>query len=311
MNTSNPSDSDRRFQACTSSSTLPKTSAAMASMPPTGVKKQEEVRKRSQNGVDHTYRDLSRIPKDMKHSEMLENPKGKYSFLIKLHEILEKFPRYVLWLPHGRALRIVVPKRLETHVFPKYFNHGRLLYFIKDLINWGFKHITKGRDRNSYYNEAFLEGLPHLCRFMTHKVRSKPRPDPANEPCFYRIHKLAPLPVNTEDVQNDEYIPEQPDMHLGLLHSMNALSNTRMIQRSSTGLPIQRPVASSVGAPLGPPNALASMAVQFSLETNRMSGIELERSLRINLLQQQHCILRGQNSLSQHGHMNSPFSRPL
>ena len=184
-----------------------------------------QERKRNTRVVDHTYRDLSRIPADMKYDDLLENPQGEFSFLIKLHAILNKYSKYVGWLPHGRSFRVIVPKRFETHVLPEFSKvQNRRHTFIKHLINWGFKHIIKGPDRNSYYHEvspfryvlssiisfiipqilsilntlyslqAFLQDLPHLVIFMKFKIRTKPFPDPENEPCFYKIHQISPLP---------------------------------------------------------------------------------------------------------------------
>lgn len=290
----------------------------------------ERELKKGPRVTDHTYRDLSQIPADMKHAEMMENKEGKFGFLIKLHEILDKFPRYIDWAPHGRCFRIIVPKRLETHVFADYFNFRRLNMFVKQLINWGFKHITRGRDRNSYYNEAFLRGLPHLCRYMTYKVRSRQRPDPANEPCFYRIHQISPLPFSSQ-------VPEESEI---AAQAMNSISNSLQAEPGSiehqhalwvamhtTSVPVNSshcssldpltPTTRNISAPLesiyaapsgaNPLNSsstLASMVVRFSMETNRMSQAELEASLHMNLLQQQH-LLRCQN---QQGNVSMPNS---
>ena len=147
---------------------------------------------------------------------------------------------------------------------------------------------------------------------MTYKVRSKPRPDPENEPCFYRIHKLAPLPIFLKGTENNEYLmaksSQESDMQLALMNSMSALNNSRMPPARPPHIQEPSPptlTATNGTAPLGSRNALASMVAHFSLETNRMTEAELERSLRINLLQQQQCLLRGQSSVSQQqGNLN-------
>lgn len=158
MSTSNVAISASVAKASSSTTTTKGTRSIQNKFP--GAPKRRDPRL-----CDHTYRDLSQIQADMKYADMIEDREGEFGFIIKLHEILENFAKYVDWLPHGRSFRIVVPKRLETNVFPTYFNHNRLHTFMKQLINWGFKHITRGRDRNSYYHEVSINVylFAHLC----------------------------------------------------------------------------------------------------------------------------------------------------
>lgn len=77
----------------------------------------------------------------------------------------------------------------------------RFRSFLRQLNNHGFKHLTAGVDRNAYYHEFMLRGLPHLCKYMP-EARDARRltPDPENEPDFYSISRVFPLPDEEKKV---------------------------------------------------------------------------------------------------------------
>lgn len=59
--------------------------------------------------------------------------------------------------------------------------------------------LSSGPDRNSYYHEKFLRGLPHLCKDMKRPgVAEKKAADPEHEPDLYKISELHPLPSEAE-----------------------------------------------------------------------------------------------------------------
>jgi hypothetical protein len=147
------------------------------------------------------------------------------TFPQKVHHMLcqEEYKKWIGWLPHGRAFRILVPKLLEkSQLLQKYFGHGRYSSFLRQLSNHGFKHISSGPDRNTYYHEVrkqsivtscfnwcrcsshpysclfpqfILCGLPHLTKYMPEPKDSRRLiPDPDNEPNFYAISSEYPLP---------------------------------------------------------------------------------------------------------------------
>jgi hypothetical protein len=130
----------------------------------------------------------------------------------------------IVWMPHGRAFKIIAPKTLEKGVFPKYLEHCHYSKFLTQLRINGFKVFTKGIDEGCFYHEVrrvlwgveetqwcndyvsdspicslclqcFLRGLPHLLKYMPRYVAEprRKKPDPANEPNFYEIDKLFPL----------------------------------------------------------------------------------------------------------------------
>ena len=153
------------------------------------------------------------------------------SFSQKVHHILSnpEYEQWISWMPHGRAFKVHVPVVFESKILPQYFGHKRHSSFLRELDNYGFKHITRGPDRNckyllhthkknvplqssfvslftslaftaGYYHELMLKDRPHLCQFMP-KAKDARRlvADPTNEPNFYKISQEYPLSSNGED----------------------------------------------------------------------------------------------------------------
>jgi hypothetical protein len=164
-----------------------------------------QVIKNPKTYMDHSYRDFSNVPpvtngNDIGNGDISKMCIDSMSFAQKVYHILsvEEYSEWIHWLPHGRAFRIAVPKRLEqSKVIQKYFGHNRFSSFLRQLNNFGFKHITAGADRNCYYHECMLRGLPHLLKYMPPGRDSRRLiPDPDHEPDFYAISRLFPLPPN-------------------------------------------------------------------------------------------------------------------
>eukprot|EP00977_Amphora_coffeiformis_P008341 scaffold1889_cov198-Amphora_coffeaeformis.AAC.3 len=98
--------------------------------------------------TNHSYRDFSKVPPPPGYNP----PKSiqEMTFSQRVHDMLSQ-PRYestITWMPHGRAFRVVVPKSFESELCPRYFQHNRYSSFLRDLNKHGFKHLTKGDDRN-------------------------------------------------------------------------------------------------------------------------------------------------------------------
>lgn len=113
-----------------------------------------------------------------------------------MHAILSRpdLADIVAWMPHGRSWRVLKPREFEIRVIPTYFDHQKFSSFIRQANGWGFRRITQGRDRNSYYNELFLRGMPHLCKKMKRPgVSKKVTFDAEHEPDFYTISEMHPL----------------------------------------------------------------------------------------------------------------------
>ncbi|CAJ1934300.1 unnamed protein product [Cylindrotheca closterium] len=147
------------------------------------------------------YCDHSRV-EDPDPFKPLTAPGRVPNFPAKMMAILSR-PEYsdiVTWLDHGRAWKVLKSHQFETEVIPKFFEHAKFSSFIRQANGWGFRRITQGKDRNAYYNELFLRGLPHLCKQMKrHGVSEKQSADPDHEPDFYKISEEHPLPVEGPD----------------------------------------------------------------------------------------------------------------
>lgn len=126
-----------------------------------------QVVKKPKTYTDHSYRDFSQVPPeaDYKHPTNID----EMTFSQKVFHMLsdDALSNWIHWLPHGRSFKIAVPKRLEqSQTLQRYFGHNRYSSFLRMLNNHGFKHITKGPDRNCYYHECMLRGMPHLTKYM-------------------------------------------------------------------------------------------------------------------------------------------------
>lgn len=102
----------------------------------------------------------------------------------------------IQWCPHGRAFLISNQSKFEEHVLSgiKYKSFVRLLNM------WGFKRITQGADRGTYYHQFFLRGKEFLIQFMQCEknkgIGRRSSPNPQDEPDFYALAKYRPLDNN-------------------------------------------------------------------------------------------------------------------
>ncbi len=82
--------------------------------------------------------------------------KKQQSFPQKLHEILanDDNREAIVWLPHGRAFKVLDDEKLMNLVLPNYFNHRSRASFLRQVNNWNFKRVLSGPDEGSYYNEV-------------------------------------------------------------------------------------------------------------------------------------------------------------
>jgi hypothetical protein len=147
------------------------------------------------------YRDFSTLP-DLDPLSPLTPPGRVPNFPAKMQAILSRsdLSDIIAWMPHGRSWRVLKPREFEVRVIPAYFEHAKFSSFIRQANGWGFRRITQGRDRNSYYHPLFLRGLAHLCKRMKRPgVSEKQASDPDREPDLYKISEMHPVPEKTED----------------------------------------------------------------------------------------------------------------
>ncbi|CAB9510156.1 shock factor protein HSF8 [Seminavis robusta] len=176
-----------------------------------------QVIKKPRTIMNHSYRDFSCVPPEA--GEVVPTDINQMTFPQKVHHILSQpeNSKFISWMPHGRAFRISIPKLFESKVCAKYFGHTRYSSFLRQLSNHSFKHLTQGTDRNCYYHEFMLRGLPHLGKYMPRpKDARRLVPDPSNEPDFNAISKAFPLPggngngVNAEPTQEPQAAANMP-----------------------------------------------------------------------------------------------------
>jgi hypothetical protein len=148
----------------------------------------------------------------------------------KLYALLSNptIQHIISWLPHGRSWKVHDSKLFMEEVMPHYFPYTNNYYSFIRLVNaWGFRRISRGPSRNSYWHEVsivkgarnapvnmnvliiaislliissvqmFLRGLPHLhsqMRRLTVKDK-KEALDPDDEPDLFEQSRLHPLPL--------------------------------------------------------------------------------------------------------------------
>jgi len=145
------------------------------------------------------YKDYSTTQGQNPYALCKKNPR----FPQKLHQILSHpdSKKWIVWLPHGRAWKILDQSQFQDKVLPKFFPHGKMMSFMRQVSHWGFKRVHNGPDKNSYYHELFLRGLPHVSEKMKRKPTGKSKDESRSvlstlhiAPDFYQISKEHPLP---------------------------------------------------------------------------------------------------------------------
>jgi len=121
-------------------------------------------------------------------------PSPSSTFPAKLFKILSdpENSHIITWMPHGRSWRMLQPTLFSEKVAPKYFSHqSKYSSFMRQVNGWGFKRITRGPDRNSYYHELFIRDEPQLARTMSRRSsgsdKSSKDADDIEPPNFYEM----------------------------------------------------------------------------------------------------------------------------
>jgi hypothetical protein len=60
----------------------------------------------------------------------------------------------ISWLPHGRSWKIYNRDLFTEIALPRYFGHKNYASFVRIVNAWGFRRVTTGLDRDSYYHEV-------------------------------------------------------------------------------------------------------------------------------------------------------------
>lgn len=136
----------------------------------------------------------------------------------------------ITWMPHGRSWKILNRELFSSFALPPYFGHSNYASFVRIINAWGFRRISVGVDRDSYYHELFLRGKPRLHERMK-RLPSCHRKTPLDKdgkcPDFNELSKASPLPEvgwnsNTNQRHNNLYpgVPAAPAMGGGAYPSL-------------------------------------------------------------------------------------------
>mmetsp|Transcript_2655 Transcript_2655/g.3871 ORF Transcript_2655/g.3871 Transcript_2655/m.3871 type:complete len:419 (-) Transcript_2655:296-1552(-) len=226
---------------------------------------QSEPAKALQPAPYFYYKDHSEVP-DHDPLTPLTPPGRVPNFPAKMHAILSRpdLADVVAWMPHGRSWRVLKPREFEIRVIPTYFEHSKFSSFIRQANGWGFRRVTQGRDRNSYYHELFLRGLPHLCKEMRRPgVAEKAAADAEHEPDFYKISEEHPVPE--KQTSDDDSIMLRCTLVGGPKARMPVYAGSLVPPVAQTALPSALPLN-----PNATPNSgVSQMAVQPTAVTGQ------------------------------------------
>jgi hypothetical protein len=126
-----------------------------------------QIIKKPRTYVNHSYRDFSSVPPTNEGYAFPEHI-WEMSFPEKVHHMLlqEEHKDMISWNPHGRSFTVLVPKKFEEIILPKYLGHTRYSSFLRQLANYGFRTLSKRNpDLNAHYHEVCW--CKHLC-IQTH-----------------------------------------------------------------------------------------------------------------------------------------------
>mmetsp|Transcript_5183 Transcript_5183/g.5889 ORF Transcript_5183/g.5889 Transcript_5183/m.5889 type:complete len:407 (-) Transcript_5183:120-1340(-) len=157
----------------------------------------------------------------------------------KLDAILSN-PAYsdiVTWMPHGRAWKVNDSDRFLTEVTPLYFEYCNYNSFVRLVNAWGFRRISKGPDRNAYFHELFLRGLPHLHKKM-HRLTSNDKKKPLKEiPDFYALSEKFALPTLVFQHENRQ---KNIQSMQSVGQASSSFSDTRVTRNISSSLGVKQ-----------------------------------------------------------------------
>mmetsp|Transcript_16329 Transcript_16329/g.24072 ORF Transcript_16329/g.24072 Transcript_16329/m.24072 type:complete len:576 (-) Transcript_16329:155-1882(-) len=122
----------------------------------------------------------------------------------------------VTWLPHGRSFIVQDTDEFVKSILPRFFRQSAFRSFSRQLQLWEFRRVvSKGPDFGSYYHELFLRGKPHLMmRMRRRKIKgtgAKLVPNPDEEPDFYALARIRPLPDLKSHKNSNFKLPALPD----------------------------------------------------------------------------------------------------
>ena len=112
-----------------------------------------------QNEMYYVYRDYSQSTHN-RDGGGVEASKVSPSFIrvqrlpVKLNAMLSnpQLSNIIIWLPHGHSWMILKPKEFVSAVMPFYFESSNYKSFIRLINAWGFRKMTTGPYKDSYFH---------------------------------------------------------------------------------------------------------------------------------------------------------------
>lgn len=90
---------------------------------------------------------------------MINTSVNRLHFPAKIYLILEnESPDIIAWHPNNRAFRIVDQDRFGREIIPKYFRHNQMSSVQRQLNLYGFRCVSRGEDKGSFYHPKFQRG---------------------------------------------------------------------------------------------------------------------------------------------------------
>lgn len=128
-----------------------------------------QVVKHVKGTMNHSYRDFSLVAPNPNDNARNNNSRNidDMTFAQKVHDMLQdaSYSDCIAWMPHGRAFKVFNPAVFEKTACKRYFGHSRYSSFLRQLNNHGFKHISRGTDRNCMFS-TLLGVACSLCRVL-------------------------------------------------------------------------------------------------------------------------------------------------
>jgi HSF-type DNA-binding len=140
----------------------------------------------------------------LENQDVLRFPEKLFALLDRAEA--EGFDHIISWQPHGRCFLVQDRETFKVLLSALMPGMTRWKSFQRQLNQWGFTRLTKGRDTDGMYHELFLRYRPHLLRHMrwgSSSNRSTGRENAGTLPDFYAMTFLTPLESNNVSTGNE------------------------------------------------------------------------------------------------------------
>ena len=157
---------------------------------------------------------LPLIPKGMQTAAMANTKKhsrpksrmGSYvMFPRNLHDLLDNsdnlgYQKTISWMADGKSFRIHEPWNMD-HIIKTFFNQNKFKSFLRQLQNYGFSRVLRGRDRGVCKHPLFIRGQRDLSEQMKRTIHLRKAAEAAaeakesNKPTS--VTTIAPAPKTT------------------------------------------------------------------------------------------------------------------